>query len=829
MFKRVKLRRRLLMAVIPLVLTALTVAGVLVGQSLGRARDAERTATLADAWLGVNDIALELRDEPGGERPEGDTGGRTAMEAAFDSVEALLVRADARPALGLLDRARGVVDGLDTMPEEEQAAARDLAIDYLYEATGTFPLLASEEKFATDFEILTRLAVARRTGEQMRRVAQVLEAGELIQDQAVERLTEIHSAHDRALDVARDLASPEVLQDIETSGVLTTSAEAAEQIKALLASPGDDAGSENLIGTLSVLETQVEQLQTDLTSQIIHQAEERAINARLAAIVTAGVVLLILLGAVFVALGIVASVARRIHNVSRSARQVTDQQLPALVAALRDPTGSGTLPDMRTLEVGGRDEVGELAVSFNSLQETLREVAGQQMDTLRKGVSEIFVTLARRNRSLVDRQLATLDQLEQNEESPERLSEYYRLDHIATRMRRNAESLLVLAGRETQRRWTPPSDIGDVVRAAIGEVEDYTRIDILALEPVDIVGHAVADLAHMLSEILDNATAFSPPESRVRIAGHFDRNGYLLTVGDRGMGMTDRRRESINNLLSHPPIMGLALDATLGMYVVAKLAERHGITARAVAGHPGTTFQVELPASLFAEGRAESSPPTDQGRHRIFDEAAALAETVPTPGVGRRERLPSSPTGNEIRTEPKPPVEIPQSVPRPSEPVFTPVSPTVHELWTDPSARLETTGPPESGRVTTDEIADAEENNDPAPPRSTYAGSTVENRLEPALPGGERGNGVYPGSGRFEPDQVSPVPPGRHETTARPNPGTDPAVLPQRSPGASFREEIDDIGGAVAGPSGEPGSLRDALQAFKQAREDARGDRGDAS
>ena len=250
------------------------------------------------------------------------------------------------------------------------------------------------------------------------------------------------------------------------------------------------------------------------------------------------------------------------------------------------------------------------------------DVARQQMDILRKGVSEIFVTLARRNRELVDRQLALIDQLEAREEDPEVLGGYFKLDHLATRMRRNAESLLVLAGTETKRMWEKPLDIGDVVRAALGEVDDYQRIEVLALEPVQVSGGVVTDLSHLLSEILDNATQFSPPADRVRVTGSFDQDGYLLTISDHGVGMTEARMGEINRLLAKPPVLGLALDPTLGLYVVARLAARHGIDIRLVRGVPGMTVRVTIPRN-----KLEVADPAPQTKRRDDDRSCGSGES----------------------------------------------------------------------------------------------------------------------------------------------------------------------------------------------------------
>ena len=210
------------------------------------------------------------------------------------------------------------------------------------------------------------------------------------------------------------------------------------------------------------------------------------------------------------------SLVIRIEEVSTAVRKVANEDLIELVDALRRPN-----PDMQAiapleLNTNAPDELGNLARTFEELHGSLVAVSARQMEALKGGVSSIIVTLARRNASLVDRQLALLDQLESQEDDPEILASYYKVDHFATRMRRNAESLLVLAGEEPPRVWAKSMEMSDVVRASVSEVDDYQRIEILAVEPAQLAGGAVADVAHLLAELLDNAAQFSPPTEPVR-------------------------------------------------------------------------------------------------------------------------------------------------------------------------------------------------------------------------------------------------------------------------------------------------------------------------
>ena len=306
-------------------------------------------------------------------------------------------------------------------------------------------------------------------------------------------------------------------------------------------------------------------------------------------------VTLVAIGTIVAAYLVGRSMTRDIDRVSAAARTMAHKDLIDLLDTLRstDPDRAAIAP--LSLDTDREDEVGDLARSFEDLHATLIDVAARQMDALRNGVSSIFVTLARRNSSLVDRQLALLDALEAKEEDAKTLAGYYQLDHFATRMRRNAESLLVLAGSESPRIWARPTEMSDVVRAAIGEVDEYQRIELLALEPAKLSGGAVSDVSHLLAELLENALQFSPPSEAVRVTGLFDMNGYQLTISDRGLGISEPRIAELNRILERPPALGLSVEPTLGMYVIARLAQRHGVSVELIRGVPGITARLTVP------------------------------------------------------------------------------------------------------------------------------------------------------------------------------------------------------------------------------------------
>jgi signal transduction histidine kinase len=292
-----------------------------------------------------------------------------------------------------------------------------------------------------------------------------------------------------------------------------------------------------------------------------------------------------------------------LRTLAAAADALANEQLPAILDGLGDPSEEDQrflTVTIQPVQVKGNDEIGQLARAFNSIQTTAVDLAAEQSALLRKGIGELFVNLARRNQLLIDRQLEMFDALEAREDDPDDLAKLYKLDHLATRMRRNAESLLVLAGVEPSRRRTKPVPLVDVVRAAIGETEDFERVDLATLEDVDLHGIAAIDLGHLLAELLENATHFSPPDARVVIDGRATR-GYMLSITDAGLGMDEQQIADANALFDSPPPVGLALTRTLGLTVVARLAARHGVGVRlAAAPTGGVTAVVHVPSHLLA-------------------------------------------------------------------------------------------------------------------------------------------------------------------------------------------------------------------------------------
>jgi signal transduction histidine kinase len=318
-----------------------------------------------------------------------------------------------------------------------------------------------------------------------------------------------------------------------------------------------------------------------------------------------------------------------VRRLTAAAREMSQRQLPALVESLRTGGDIGDVQPTR-FEVTSEDEIGELAQAFNDVEAVTIEVAHEQSRLLRKGMADLFVNLARRNQSLLERQLELLDELERNEHDPAALDALFKLDHMATRMRRNAESLLVLSGAEQPRQWQQPIALLDVVRAAAAEIADFPRVELVGIDDaLAVSGRAVSDVAHLVAELLENATSFSPPDSAVVVSGAVTASGFVLAVTDQGIGMPSDRIVEANRLLANPPLVGLALSRALGLHVVGSLAARHGITVELRPGAPmGLVALVTLPTGVL-EPRAVPAPPVPPPNPVYAPEVDAEGEPAP--------------------------------------------------------------------------------------------------------------------------------------------------------------------------------------------------------
>ncbi|GLZ81020.1 histidine kinase [Actinorhabdospora filicis] len=346
-------------------------------------------------------------------------------------------------------------------------------------------------------------------------------------------------------------------------------------------------------------------------------------------LIESAVVLLALTAAVALALVIARSIASSLRQLREGALQMAHVDLPEAVARLRDTDVLGTLTpeefaerQPEPLRLHTRDEIGQVAQAFNIVHKEAVRVAAEQA-ALRSSVSTMFVNLARRSQILVDRLIGHLDRLERGEEDPDRLAELFQLDHLATRMRRNDENLLVIAGADSARVQREPATIGDLLRAAQSEVEQYTRVEFgTILAEREISAAFVNDLVHLVAELFDNATAFSSPDTAVVAEARQQGSEIILLITDRGIGISPEQLEELNRQLAEPPLVDLAASRMMGLVVVGRLAVRHGVR---VTLHPGelggTVAEVALPDAIL----------TDPHRPQLNGGARPAAEIPPAP------------------------------------------------------------------------------------------------------------------------------------------------------------------------------------------------------
>jgi hypothetical protein len=448
-----------------------------------------------------------------------------------------------------------------------------------------------------------------------------------------------------------------------------------------------------------------------------------------------------------------------------------------MVRRLSQSEGADEGVEIEPIGVTSTDEIGEVARAFDQVhREAVRLAADEAM--LRGNLNAMFINLSRRSQSLIERQLSLIDSLEQSEQDPGRLSSLFRLDHLATRMRRNSENLLVLAGHEVTRRWSQPVPLVDVLRAAISEIEQYERV-VLNVQPgIVVVGQAVNDVVHLVAEIVENATTFSPEDTQVYVSGQpLSSGGVLLDITDNGVGISDQEMSHANWRLDNPPVVDVAVSRRMGLFVVGRLAARHGVRVRlrhAQAG--GLTALIWLPDTVAAP---EVAPPL--GRLRRFEAddygptPSLSAPTATIPAQGSSAASQATAAARIPRFSPSAP-SGPSAPAAPAAPSFTPAA---NAGPAGPAAPAGPAGPATEG---------------------TPAG----NNWEPAGNGWDLGNGqAIPDHQDGPPTQALPVRNGNGNGNAAGGPrdqrdqrgSRDDAEL--RTPAAGGPSRLPAFGGAV--------------------------------
>ncbi|MEC3956458.1 nitrate- and nitrite sensing domain-containing protein [Nocardia sp. CDC153] len=445
--------------------------------------------------------------------------------------------------------------------------------------------------------------------------------------------------------------------------------------------------------TVAKLNTQILHLWD--TSSRHNEAAAAAVgdrNARNSALAGGGMLAVSAL-AFLVSLILANRIIRRLKGLRNETLVLADERLPEIMAKLREGKPVDPAAEAAVLDFGF-DEIGQVAKAFNHAHAAALAAAVTEART-REGVKAMFLNIAHRSQVIVHRQLEILDAAESKQEDPALLDIYFRLDHLATRERRNAENLIILAGGQPGRQWRNPVQLLEIVRSSVGETLDYTRVKIARLPEVSIAGSAVADLVHLLAELVDNAAAFSPPQSQVEVRGGIVGKGVAIEVIDQGMGMPEAELARVNEILRDAPDFGVSMvpdDFRLGRFVIAQLASRNGISVRLTeSDYGGVRAIVLVPNNLTVQpsGRTGEIPAVPRQLDTAEPSAAALA-------VAALPQLPAAPPSMIsnydlpiVGYEP-PAAETPAPYNPPTAPKFEPFGPSTGSFAKQP----EPAGPP---------------------------------------------------------------------------------------------------------------------------------------
>ncbi|MFD1939462.1 MULTISPECIES: sensor histidine kinase [Nonomuraea] len=361
--------------------------------------------------------------------------------------------------------------------------------------------------------------------------------------------------------------------------------------------------------------------------RVVERATPVAAGVIVRLILAGGLGLIAVIASIILSVTTARALFAQLQKLRDAAHELSDERLPRVVERIGHGEHVDVAVEAPPLQFGA-DEIGQVGQAFNTVQETAIRIAAEQA-ALRQSIRDILISLARRTQGLVHRQLSVLDVMERRETDPVELEELFRLDHLAIRMRRNAENLMVLSGASPGRTWRRSVPMVDVVRGALAEVEDYTRVSLMPMGDVVLVGRAVGDVIHLLAELIENAVSFSPPYTNVQVSGQLVANGYVVEIEDRGLGLKPEDLAAANERIANPPEFRITgTTARLGLFVVSRLAERHGIqVVLRSSPYGGTTVIVMLPQELVEmdanAATPEDEPPTSLPRRQPAATAAA--------------------------------------------------------------------------------------------------------------------------------------------------------------------------------------------------------------
>ncbi|GAA1363442.1 sensor histidine kinase [Streptomyces beijiangensis] len=623
------IRARLLRILVLSLVLLLTLLGISAGQQIGGYRNAAATAQNARLEVTLQGLVHELQKERG--LTTGYVGGvgqfraripaqRTATDTARTVLEQALTGRDDPAARSVRDE-MSRLDGLAGIRSSADNGSGKVAETFDY-FTSTITVLnrlglglddVRDGRLRKDYQALQVLGNSKEfMGEERAIVLGSVRAGRFRGDD-YSRFMEIRSGRLAALESFPQSAT--AAQQHRLAGALAT----PDAVRALgfesVAVHGGGKLSERDLAAMDWWTAMTSAINGLRTVQISIGADikDRADTLEGDALQQLLIFALVAVGAVAalggLALGCVRSVSGPLDSLARQARDVAGSRLPQAVARVQSAGGDRPQPPAPlSLPVRTGEEVKLVADAFDQVQRAAFDLATEQA-VLRRNATDSLVSLGRRNQNLVRRQISFINKLEHEDADPATLANLFELDHLATRMRRNAESLLVLAGESSPRTWATPLTVTDVLRAALSEVEEYRRVTLRRVEPAHISGSVVSEIAHLLAELVENALSFSPPDSDVEVEGRRTSAGYLIAIVDHGFGMDAQGLAEANVRLSGTASFMAEPTRFLGHFVVGALARKCGIEVRlGEAPAAGVVARVLIPATLLAEETAAVVP-----------------------------------------------------------------------------------------------------------------------------------------------------------------------------------------------------------------------------
>jgi signal transduction histidine kinase len=567
------------------------------------------------------------------------------------------------PVLTVIDDYGTIITQLLALENEVSAGSKDASLADTVQVTS---LISSMKEEASEQQAIVTSALRP---DQQGALQLGSESLTVLDEAAAEQAANLSAFNLTATAAQRQLYNNEL-----SSALAAEAQQELQQASSQLASNTTSASDPSFVvatGNASYITSALGAVERQLMSSIIAQSGSLRDGATGTALVEgAGVLLLLVLALVLIAL-VGQSMIGPLRRLRAGALEIAGVRLPETVRLMAETDGEGVSLDVEPIDVDSADEIGEVARAFDQVhREALRLAANEA--ALRGNVNAMFVNLSRRSQSLVERQIRLIDSLEQGEQDSKRLASLFQMDHLATRMRRNSENLLVLAGQDLSRRWNRPVALVDVLRAALSEIERYERVTLNVQPGIAVRAQAVSDVVHLTAELVENATSFSAADSPVTIAGHLlGSGGALLEIADQGVGMEADEMAHANWRLDNPPVVDVAVSRRMGLFVVARLAARHGIRVRLRhADSGGLVALVWLPdEAITRESQTGPMPrrrPADSdnsGSWPVVDGASASTGEHNIGGLARRPRFAPLRTDGDLASSGPMPVTGPHARP----------------------------------------------------------------------------------------------------------------------------------------------------------------------